>query len=229
MKFSIIYLFILHSITSIAQIKSSVLVTFDKSKITQLCGSGFIINNSLESEELWKLELQKYLYKAFVDYKQCEESPSNLFKRGSFMKMILHIYDDSSFVNNSIYEYSSRWKESYMNLLYYCKDSIILYRLTDSLLLRNIDDGLIALWDKDISKLKLLKKYTLKNMNNEFAVYNLIAIFHNHGLKKQKHKLLKHLKATKSDNIIYDKLINLINTNANIDYFTFMEVIYGGM
>ncbi|WP_156140644.1 hypothetical protein [Sporocytophaga myxococcoides] len=203
------------------------LVSFDSTQLTSQCGNGFYVDVKIESRPTLRKELEKYLYKALIDYEVCGQTPDSLYTKESFSKTILYVYDNEYFLNNSAYDDKSRWRESYVNLLKNCKSDSVLYKLTDSLLYRNIADGLIALWDKDITKLELLDSYAQKNNNNYYKLTLLAIIYHNNGLENKKNNVLQNLisfnrKETK-------ELIELMNKEKKVDYFTYMETIFGGM
>lgn len=207
--------------------KSKIKITFDKNILTSKCGSGFNVKSQLEKDYIYLKEFEKYLYKVFIDYKVCENIEETLFERESFIMLVLDIYDNKKFIKYSIYDDDFRWKQSYVNLVNYCTNDEVVYKLCDSLLLRNIEDGLIAMWDKDANNLTQLKKYEEKNFNDYYQLANLIAIYHNSGMYKQKIAAINQI--LKIDSNRSKPLLNFININNKIDYSTFMELVYGGM
>lgn len=203
-------------------------ILFDSHKmVSGDCGSGFTVLKEIDSDPFFRNELEKYLYKSFIDTEECEEFSPDLFGRDSFQKMILEVYLENYFLEYSIYDYERRWKESYINLLHYCTDQRVFYSLCDSLLLNNIDDGIIAVWDKDPKKLSLLKRYEKMNWTNYYQVAQLAAIYHNGGMQLEENRAIIQLKKLRGEEAIL--LLDLLNKPEKIDYFDFMEIVYGGM
>ncbi len=209
------------------KIKKKSLIVLDSAKITNSCGSGFKVSHIIESDKKWRRQLEKYLYKSFIDYKVCDKIPDTLYIRDSFVKMVLYIYEDKEFLKNSIYDYESRWRESYTNMLLYCTNVNVLYKLTDSLLKRNINDGLVILWDKDISKLGMINNYIKMNSQDFYKMAELVIIYHNIGQIDKRDELLKGIIPLKKKES--EILQRLISRDGKVDYFTYMEEMFGGM
>ena len=202
-------------------------ISFDSNNLNDKCGSGFKIAKKREVNDFFRKELEKYLYKAFIDNEICEDISKDIFDRESFKEMVLEVYLDSNFLNFSIYDYESRWRESYINLLNYCMSEDVFYALCDSLLLQNIDDGLIAVWDKDAKKLHYLKRYAKKNKNDYYQMAQLISVYHNSNMEQEEEQAIIQLK--KLDIKEAKSFLNLLIKGEKVDYFDFMEVVYGGM
>ena len=83
------------------------------------------------------------------------------------------------------------------------------------------------MWNKDARKLKKLDKYEKFYIDDPYRLCELIAIYHNSGMDNEKENLLKKLK--KSDIEKYNSMDEMTREIEKIDYFDFMEIIYGGM
>jgi hypothetical protein len=114
-------------------------------------------------------------------------------------------------------------------MLLYCTNKEVLYKLTDSLLIRNIDDGLIALWDNDISKLRLINDYAKRNSGDFYKLSQLVIIYHNNGMMEKRDEILKTIISMNKNKKETEVLQRLINRDSKVDYFTYMEEIFGGM
>ena len=204
------------------------IISFNAKHLDSSCGSGFEVNHEIEPNEFYKKELERFLYKVFIDEQRCKEIDSSLFERSSFFKIVIEIYTDTTFLNYSIYEYKNRWRELYIHMLSFCTNDNSFYRLCDSLLALNIDDGLIAVWNKDANKLNNIKQFEEFNNKDYYQLCQLIAIYHNSNMLKEKKRVIKQLKKIDKDKRSCN-FLNLLSRDTKIDYFEFMEIVFGGM
>lgn len=205
-------------------------ILFEQSKLDNNCGSGFTVNSKLEANVFYRAELERYLYKAFIDSERCQSISSALYIRKSFVKMVLEVYTDNNFLNYSIYDYESRWRESYINLLRFCENDSVFYLLCDTLLQLNIDDGVLAVWDKGAKNLNFLKLFAENNKEDYYQQAQIIAVYHNNNMIKERDMAIKNLKKL-SQNMegIDNSFLDLMEEGEKIDYMEFMEVVFGGM
>jgi hypothetical protein len=202
------------------------LISLNKSKIGD-CKEAFNVSQVIESNNNYNQILSSYLYKCFIDNEKCDKDYTDIFSRESFKETVLYIFNSKSFSQIDFYEDSSRWREGYTRLLTYCNNDKALFELADDLLSKNIDDGLITLWDKDFTKLANLKSYVKRN-EKEFYNLSLVAtLYHNKKLFSKRDEILNIIKNNKLDE---DSVLGeMFENSVYIDYMSYVESVFGGI
>ena len=216
---------------------SNDLKLFDTIKIVKdstrlYCGSGIYISDKIEKNTDTKELLKKYISKCLLENDYCKEINYNpLFKHPSFEKTVIYIYTSNDFLKNNIFEDESRWKENYLNLLIHCTDQNVLLSLCDELLRRGIDDGIVALFDKEKVNLKYIHNYIVSNSDNFYKLSLLAIYFKNTSDEKSLNEILKYINnlSPKSYDVeSKNNLFELLKKEDKIEYEEYIEAIYGG-
>jgi hypothetical protein len=178
----------------------------------------------IESIDL-KVDLQAFLYKCLINPDKCINYDKNIFKSIEFTNMVQYIYTSKHFLNFSIYDYEDRWRESYINLLLNCTDSLVVLKNCEYLLLENINDPIIYFFESDIHKLKNIDSYIFINKQNINNLSLIATSLHNNKDFVKRDFVLEVIK--KIDLIQFKKLSNLY-LNTKISYSFYMEYLFGG-
>lgn len=199
---------------------------------SKYCRTYFKVSPELEPDSSLRSEMQIYLYQSLVDSINCGGHNGfrhKLFTRSSFRQMILLFYTNPAYESLSHFEYPSRWRERYDNLLRYCTNERIVYKLTDDLLKRNKSNGLIVLWEDlkahKLSNFMTYKEGVLKG-GNKYKCAELAVIFHNMNDIKNRDQVVN--KIEKQDPIIALKLKSLFN-ETRISYERYVLTVLGGV